>query len=75
MGESRPQGRQPFCVSIAPHKICSVLALSPGDHERFPHTVLRPSAKEGPGNAKCSVSVCANQKWHCAQKQVASSSS
>lgn len=44
---------------FSPRKIPSVLALSPGGLEGFPYTVLRSSANEGPGNAKCSrACVC-----------------
>ena len=57
------------------HKIRSVLALSPGGLEGFPHTVLRSSANEGPGNAKCSrVCACQQETGHHSQKPVASPS-
>lgn len=59
-----------------PRKTRSVLALSPGGLEGFPHTVLRSSANEGPGNAKCSRGcACQQETGHHSQKPVASPSS
>ena len=58
-----------------PRKIRSVLAPSPGGLEGFPHTVLRSSANEGPGNAECSCArACQREPGQGSQKRVASSS-
>lgn len=64
-----------FSVSVfSPCKIRSALARSPGGLEEFPHTVLRCSANEGPGNAKCSrVCACQRETGHGSRERVASS--
>ena len=51
-----------------------MLALSPGGLEGFPHTVLRSSANEGPGNAKCPrVCVCQPEAGHCSREPMGNS--
>lgn len=56
---SATRPRAAVSVSVfSPRKTRSLLALRPGGLEGFPHTVLRSSANEGPGNAKCSRGLC-----------------
>lgn len=47
--------------AFSPRNTRSVLAPSPGGLEGLPHTVLRSSANEGPGSAKCSR-ACVRQR-------------
>ena len=72
-----PAHRREASLSVSvfwPCKIQSMLALSPGGLEGFPHTVLRSSANEGPGSAKCSrVCVCQPETGHCSREPVGNS--